>query len=277
METIVGLGKAGCNIAEKFGKHKQYKIYKIDSDIDGFRQDGIYQLPWQDSVERYEKQCPDMNKFFEGVEGEVLFVVSGAGNVSGASLRILEYLKHCDISILYIRPEIDILSAAKAKQEWVVFNVLQEYARSGMFKNICLVSNRCVEEHLGEVPVVGYFDKINEMIVSYVHMINVYNHIEPVIDTFFDPIESCRICTFGSYSEEENENKLFFPLDNTREMRYYYAINKEKLETDGEIMKKVREQMKNQIKTCYGIYATDYEQDYVYTVAYTSEIQKQKK
>ena len=60
-------------------------------------------------------------------------------------------------------------------------------------------------------------------------------------------------------------------------MRYYYAINKEKLETDGDILKKIREQIKSEIETSYGIFSTNYDQDYVYTVANSSEIQRQKK
>ena len=32
MDTIVGLGKAGCAIADKFSKYPQYKIFKIDSE-----------------------------------------------------------------------------------------------------------------------------------------------------------------------------------------------------------------------------------------------------
>ena len=277
MDTIIGLGQTGCNIAGAFAQHKQYKIYKIDHGLDGFRQDGNYKMPWQDSPERYEKNCPDLNKFFKDVDGEILFIVGGAGNISGASLSVLEHLQHCDINVLYIRPEIESLGAVKAKQEWAAFNILQEYARSGVFKMIYLVSNPYVEEHIGNIPVIGYFDKINEMIVSCLHMINVYNHNESVIDTFFDPMDVCRISTIGFYNEETNENRLLFPLDNIREMRYYYAINKEKLENDGEVMKKIREQTRDKIKTCYGVYATNYEQDYVYTVAHTSLIQQQKK
>ena len=93
METIIGLGQAGCNIADEFAKYNQYEIYKIDCNIDGFRQDGVYKMPWQDSSERYEKNCPDMTKFFKDVQGEVLFVVGGSGDISGASLSILQYLR----------------------------------------------------------------------------------------------------------------------------------------------------------------------------------------
>ena len=277
MDTIIGLGAAGCNIADEFAKYSQYKIYKIDNGLDGLRQEGIYDMPWQDSVERYEEKCPDMTNFFKGLSGDVLFVLGGSGNISGAALSILEYIKHCNINILYIRPDLESISITKKNQEWVVFNVLQEYARSGVFERIYLVDNSKVEENLGNVPVIGYYDKLNSVIVPSLHMINVYNHIGSVVNNFSKPLSGRRISTIGFYDVENNENNLFYSLDNVGEMRYYYAINREKLETDGDILKKVREQIKGDTEASYGIFATNYEQDYVYTVAHSSEIQRQKK
>jgi len=277
MDTIIGLGKAGCNIADEFANYDQYKIYKIDCDLEGFKQDGIYKMPWQDSTERYEGNCPDLSNFFKDVSGDILFVIGGSGNISGAALSILEQLKHCNVNVLYIRPDLSSISITKIRQEWVVFNVLQEYARSGVFKRIYLVDNSKVEEHLGDVPVIGYYDKLNSMIVSSLHMINVYNHIEPIVNTFYDPLPGRKISTIGFYDSKSNENKLFYLLDNVGEMRYYYAINKEKLETDGDVLKNIRKQIENEKSVGYAIFATDYEQDYVYTVAHSSEIQRQKK
>ena len=277
MDTVIGLGAAGCNIADEFAKYSQYKIYKIDNGLDGLKQEGVYDMPWQDSVERYEERCPDMTNFFRGLSGDVLFVIGGSGNISGAALAILEYIKHCNINILYIRPDLESISITKKNQEWVVFNVLQEYARSGVFERIYLVDNSKVEENLGNVPVIGYYDKLNSVIVPSLHMINVYNHIGSVVNTFSKPLAGRRISTIGFYDEENNKNNLFYSLDNVGEMRYYYAINKEKLETDGDILKKVREQIKGDTEASYGIFATNYEQDYVYTVAHSSEIQRQKK
>jgi len=218
-----------------------------------------------------------MTNFFKDVYGDVLFVVGGSGNISGAALSILQYIKHCNINILYIRPDLESISVTKTKQEWVAFNVLQEYTRSGAFSRIYLVDNSKVEENLGNVPVIGYYDKLNSMIVSSLHMINIYNHIEPVVDTFSKPLAGRRISTIGFYDTKNNENKLFYLLDNVGEIRYYYAINKEKLETDGDILKKIRKQIKSKTETSYGIFSTNYDQDYVYTVANSSEIQRQKK
>lgn len=277
MDTVIGLGSAGCNIADEFAKYSQYKIYKIDCELDGLRQEGIYNMPWQDSVERYEEKCPDMTNFFKGLSGDILFVLGGSGNISGAALSILERVKHCNINILYIRPDLESISVTKKNQEWVVFNILQEYTRSGVFERMYLVDNSKVEKTLGNVPVIGYYDKLNNMIVSTLHMVNVYNHIGSVVDTFSKPMVGRRISTIGFYDTKNNENNLFYLLDNVGEVRYYYAINREKLETDGDILKKVREQIKGDTETSYGIFATNYEQDYVYTIAHSSEIQRQKK
>ena len=156
----------------------------------------------------------------------------------------------------------------------MTYYVLQEYARSGLFKRLFLFSNLQLENILGDVPIMGYNDKLNELIVSTIHMINVYNNIEPVVKNFSDFKEQTRISTIG-ISNLENDKKLFFPLDSIREMRYYYAINRNKLETDGTLMRKITENVKKEVglNVSYGIYATDYADDYVYCVANASMIQ----
>ena len=76
---------------------------------------------------------------------------------------------------------------------------------------------------------------------------------------------------------ETGEENLFFDLDNVREKVYYYAINEEKLREQGDIHKRVIAQVKanaQDTKTTYGIYATQYDQDYVYCVAYSSVVQE---
>tara|TARA_Y100000034_G_scaffold124782_1_gene173413 strand:- start:498 stop:1343 length:846 start_codon:yes stop_codon:yes gene_type:complete len=276
METIIGLGHAGCSIADKFAEYDQYKIYKIDCGLKNSKNNYSYNFPTYNGPEEYEKNCPDLSKFFKDVKGEVLFIIGGAGAISGASLRILQCLKHCEINVLYIRPETELLPSNKFQHEWVTFNVLQEYARSGVFKRVYLISNQDLEDNIGGVPVVGYFDRLNEMIVSTMHMINIYNHIEPVNSTFSEPKDICRISTIGLADLGKNEKRWFFSLDNIEEIRYYYAINKEELENNSELFKMIREQVKGDAKAGYSIYSTNYEQNLVYTVAYTSEIQRQK-
>ena len=37
MKAIIGLGEAGCNIADQFAKYPQYRIYKIDTGLESFK------------------------------------------------------------------------------------------------------------------------------------------------------------------------------------------------------------------------------------------------
>ena len=56
-----------------------------------------------------------------------------------------------------------------------------------------------------------------------------------------------------------------------------YAINEEKLREQGGLHKRVIAQVKENAKntkTTYGIYPTQYDQDYVYCVAYSSIVQE---
>ena len=271
METVIGLGSAGCNIADCFAEYSHYKVLKIDSGIYG---ENCHFLPKYDTPEEYEAHIGDLSSFFSGVVGDVLFVVGGSGNISGGVLRVLEQLKHCKINVLYIEPDTQMLSGKRKLQERMVYYVLQEYARSGLFKRLYLVSNPEIECVLGEVPIIGYNDKLNHLIVSTFHMINVYDNNEPIVGTISDFKEHTRISTIG-ISNLENEKKLFFYLDSIKELRYYYAINMKRLETDGTLMRKITENVKQESEydVSYGIYATDYADDYVYCIANASMIQ----
>ena len=121
------------------------------------------------------------------------------------------------------------------------------------------------------------FDKLNQTIVSVFHMINVYNHNEPVNDTFSGIHETHRISTIGISDLKDGEPKLFFPLKKISDMRYYYAINKQRLRTDGKLFAKIKKQVteraEEELKTSYGIFSTSYNNDYVYMVCSTPIIQ----
>lgn len=270
MDNIVGLGAAGCNIAKLFEKYSQYKVYKIDTHLD---EENCFCLEEKDSPESYEKTCPDLESFFSKIQGDTLFIVGGGGNVSGASLRILQKLyKKSNIHLLYIIPNLKDLSRTSYLQNKLTYNVFQEYARSGIFKKIILLSNDCIENIVGDVPILSRNLKINEFIVNIIHSINVFSNTEAVIDNSENPKDSARICTLGIYKLFEQENHLY-ELQWISDKRYYFAINEKTLSSDGSVLRKIREHLSSQEQNCsYTIHSTNYP-SYCFLIAYTSLIQ----
>lgn len=274
----MGLGSAGCNIAKSFSKYPEYTIRTIDcmepSGEEHFR------IRKCNSHEEYEKAVPDMTDFFSHIKDrdEVLFVIGGSGEISGASLAILEQISYAKLNVLYVKPDVTLLSELGVLRERLVYNVLQEYARSGKFERIIIIDNPKLDETMGGAPVIGYYDELNKMIASTIHMINVFDHSKPEIGTISSPLEVSRIITIGMMNIDNAEEKLFFSLTNAREKSYYYAINYEELKESKELYKNITAQMKSKveqdgIKITYGIYSTNYNSNYCYVVARSSIIQ----
>ena len=275
METIIGLGKAGCRIADRFAQYPQYDVYKMDVGLK--RTPRTYGFKAATSPEEYEDSVGSLKRFVKDVKGDVLFVVSGCGEISGASLRILEQIKKCNIHVLYIFSDPELLGETAQMQQRVTFNVFQQYARSGVFKKVVLIDNTQLEEILGDLPIIGFYEQLNELLVPTIHMVNVLSHGDSVMDNISPPHDVSRIVSYGLVDFESGEEKMFFNLDKVREKVYYYAINEKKLREQGGIHKKVIAQVKanaENTKTTYGIYPTQYDEDYVYCVAYSSNIQE---
>ena len=165
--------------------------------------------------------------------------------------------------------------------ERVVFGVLQEYARSGVFERMYIVKNDILEEILDNVPVVGYYDVLNNLIVSTVHMINVYENNDPVYRNSTESLKTAKISTIGIVKIKENQENLFYPLDTINEKCYIYAINGDRLETDGKLFSKLKKKIVNskelELMSNVQIHSTDYGDDYGYVIASSSEIQTQEK
>ena len=278
MQTVIGLGKAGCNIAECLKEHPQYDILKIDAGLKKTKK--TLGLKEQVSSELYEQKIPrSLSKFLENVGPETLLITS-CGAVSGASLRILEKIKDkTKITLLYVIPDKEELSEIQKLQNNALFNIFQEFARCTLFERIIFVDNNKISDIIGPVPILKYWESINQMIASTYHMINVFEHTMPVFTTFTKRINTARMCTIGFDKFDEEEEKCFFDLDIPREKRYYYAIPHIVLEQDPMLMNKIKEQVKNAIehdrmKVGYAVYSTEYDQSYIYCESNSSLIQK---
>lgn len=280
--NVIGIGQAGCAIAEKFKQYPQYKVFKIDTGLKG---KNCFNMPKQNHPEKYEAKCPvvKVRTFLKGVRKKVLFITS-CGNISGANLRVLEHLKanRCKITVLYIKPELELLSELQALQENVSCGVLQEYARSAVFERMYIISNSSMSKVIGNVPVREYYEKINQAIAYTFHMVSVFKNTNSIMDTFSAQIPSTRLSTLGIADAGTGEEKMFFSLDKARDKRYYYAVPEEVLNEDGTLLNEIKNQVKQKIipdeaKAMYGIYTTQYSGSFVFCEAHASMVQKNEK
>ena len=269
---IIGLGSAGCNITKAFSKFPQYDTWSID-----VHRDADITIKKRDSHEAYDEHFPSLKRKLKLKGEEVCVVVCGAGTISGGVLRLLEQLQDNEVTVLYISPDLALASEIQKTQERIVRNILQEYARSGKIAGIWLVDNQLVEKGIGDVPIMGYYDVLNQAIVNTLHMINVFKHSEPVIGHYAQPSGLSRIMTLGILDIEAEKEKWFYNLTRPRDVVYYYGINEDQLKEDGTLYKTITNYVKAQADTdvnvSYGVFTTGYEQKYCYCIKYSSMVQ----
>ena len=273
------MGKAGCNITDQLSQYPQYQIKKIDVGLKKTKT--TFGLKHQDSPELYEKSNmpKGINNFLEGVMPETLFITS-CGAVSGASLKILQKIHNkTKIKVMYIVPQGDDLVGQKILQNRLLFNVFQEYARSGLLDQVILVDNSKISDIMGPVPIMKFWDSINKLTATTYHMLNVFQNTQPVMTTQTKRIETARISTIGMLDSQNNQENMFFELDIPREKSYYYGVPKKQLEEDPNLMEVIRENLKSNIehekmKTTYSVHSTDYNELIAYCEKSSTLIQQ---
>lgn len=278
MKNLLGIGTAGCNVVEQLSQYPAYECYYVSNEIQKTSK-FKFRLPELEGPEDYEAMEMDkLHKWMDKITKNCTVFLCGASDSTGITLRALETLhkKGVKIEVVYFSPETEVLSDTKVLHERSVKGILQNFARSGLFEKICLVSNIRLEEIAGSTNVFDYYNQINHVFTSTYYMMDVFKNTKPVTSTFKRPRESCRITTIGLANMENSEN-LFFPLENEVEMVYYYGINEEKLRTEENLFRTITNNIKSKItedkKVSFGIYPTQYENDYIYVELFSPKIQ----
>jgi hypothetical protein len=278
MISIIGLGNAASAIAEKFSVPPNYNVYLMNDKI-ARSSKYKFKLRTYENPEDYEKNVPNMKKFFKDIDDHVQFIIVGSSYSSNYSLGILEQIKNKRIDVFYIKPDIELLTGVPRLVENTVFGVLQEYARSGLFNSITFFSNLNLENILQNIPVKEYYDTLNTSIFSTIHYLNYFEHSEPEIGQVAKPAEANRVRTVGMLDMDNLEEKWIFDLDIDRELCYYMCINEKRLKEEGGLHRKLvnmlKEKPRNAFrKISYAIYETPLQQDFGFCVAHTNAIQK---
>ena len=279
MISIIGIGNAGSAIADLFSPIKNYDVYCLNNGVTR-NTDTHFKLETYATPEEYEKNIPQVSKFFAQTKPRVQVFVVGASMSSNFVLGILEQIKDREIELFYIKPDIDMLTGLPRLLENMAFGVLQEYARSALFKSITLISNPHLEHAIGEVPIKNYYSALNNSIFSTIHYLNYFEFTDPEIGQVSRPSDINRIRTIALLNIENFEEKWLFDLDSPRELCYYICINEERLMSDGSLHRKIVKMLKEKPtnafrKLSYAIYETNHE-DFGFCVAHTNVVQEQK-
>tara|TARA_B100000029_G_C17466121_1_gene920337 strand:- start:16 stop:855 length:840 start_codon:yes stop_codon:yes gene_type:complete len=277
MISIVGLGNAASRIAEKFKQTKNYNVYVLNDEVQR-NSKYKFKLKSYDTPEEYEENIPNLKKFFAEIHDHIQFFIVGSSFSSNYSLGILEQLKHKKVEVFYIQPDAELMTGIPKLLDKVVFSVLQQYARSGLLSSFTAISNVMVEKTLGNLPIKTYYERLNDSIFSTIHYVNYFNHAEPEIGMTSRPLDINRIRTFGLLNVANLEEKWLYELDMERDLCYYLCINKERLEKEGGLHKKIVDMLKEKPrnafrKISYAIYETEF-QDFGLCVAHTNAIQQ---
>jgi hypothetical protein len=277
MISIVGIGNGASQIAEKFSETKNYNVYTLNSSVSR-RSKYKFKLKTYDTAEEYEKNIPDVVKFFADIDEHVQVFVMGSSFSSNYTLGILEQIKDKKIDVFYIQPDAELMTGIPKLLDKVVFSILQQYARSGLLNAFTPLSNVFIERSLGNIPIKTYYDTINHSIFSTVHYINYFTYAEPEIGMVAAPLDINRIRAYGILNPDNLEEKWLFDLDMARDICYYLCINSEKLETEGGLHKKIVDMLKEKPRNAfrrisYAIYETEH-QDFGLCVAHTNAIQE---
>lgn len=273
--NIVGLGRPGCSVAREFEKYPQYNVFYIDCEDNNYSR--FLKIAKQDTHEDYEKNYKKLN--LSKCKGPTTLVLSGAGNISGAALRILEQIKASEITVLYVKPNPGDLGEAARLRDRITFGVLQQYARSGLLKRLYVVDNKMVESVIENVSIASYWKDINNVISSTYHMLSVFENTEPILTNLSPIPATSKIGTFGVMSFDNFNQRRFYSLNKPRTRRYFFGVNEETLKEGSGLLTKIRsfteENKEEKVDSGFAIYQTNYDHNYAYCVEYATLIQEE--
>jgi hypothetical protein len=268
----MGLGGGGCSIAKRFyelANNEENKLYLFDTDQN-------FALPKAKSMEEAEQKTPNFN--LNLMNQDILFIMCGGGNTSGYALRLLEQIKDNTIDILYVRPDVSLMSREEKLKEKVAFNILQEMTRSGLFNKMILVSNQHVANSNEDISLDNYYDKINETIEYVYGHINYFLSLKPVRNNLTAPKEVCRLVTIGMMDYESGQEQMLFPMENIREKQILFGLSPETLK-NRKSLQKIQDHLtkieNGGIICSHKILSLEIDDNLVLTLSYTNFIQNQ--
>ena len=142
-----------------------------------------------------------------------------------------------------------------------------------------LISNPQVETLLGGLSIMEYYDSLNKVIVSTIHMINYLLTAKDVFGKMSAEREVDRISTVGILNTEDGTENYLYNLNSPRQKVFLYAVKQDDLTTNKDLIKMIQQQTRTsytgtELDISYKITTTNYESNFVYIISNTNIIQQ---
>lgn len=279
INKIVAIGTAGHNIAQKFLKYYDYKVFS-------FSEKGDYKVPAAKKVEDLEEKMTSAKRRWAkklrdfAEDDDLLFIVSGASKSAAISLVAMAEVKQNSKTVIFIKSDESTINGTSKLHQRATQMVLQEFARSGLLDRIFIMDNKELEKINPETNILNYYDQINDVVASTFHMINFCKSQQPILNTTDDPVETARIGTVGVFDTSAFEKRFYYNLAYPRDTNFIYILNDETLKQPAKLMEIKDFNTKNNEEepsnSCsFVIYKSDLDYNYGYIVQYSSLIQEQ--
>jgi len=277
--NIIGLGKAGCKIADLFKEYPQYNVFLLDSDDKYKRKKNCFYIPPQQTAELYDANAINLAKLVESLDEdeEVYFIVCGSGKISACSLWALKQISHRKVTIIYVKPDTSSLDNKSVLRNRAHFHILQEYTRSGVFEKILIFDNSKMSDIIGKTSILNFYPKINRLVATSIHWYNIYMNTEPVFDTFREKYVSSRIGTFSIVNIDNEQVIDCQEINNSNQIEYFFGVNRIRIENDEELFDKLTSisSSDSEESISFGVYPTDLEEGFSFALKTSSEIQSE--
>lgn len=142
--NLIGVGKISSKIVNKLGDEDDYKLSYSNN------------FPNCSDLEQNEEYFRNnvknkLETFDTNTISETYLFVDGKQGISGISLSVLEPYKDKDITVFFIKSHCN--SDIEKKNQHITINILQEYARSGMFKAIFIIDyDYIISDIINNIP-----------------------------------------------------------------------------------------------------------------------------
>jgi len=280
MKKIIGIGKTGGLVADQFNSYPEYRVYKVSSPPS--EDMATLSVPLCRDMEQYEKNFDEQEAavYLRSITpgDEVLVVVEGGDPLVGILLRLLLVIKDCQLNVLYISPDRQLISSIQQRDDKITFGVLQEYARSGVFERIFLVHRPVIEDLMGDAPLDQHEESLAYFLSYTLAMRNYFLNTTALTTQGGGIPDHARISTFGgAVLEVESELSMFYHLAGVGDIHLFYGIPESDIAGDASLMKQIKSHVKSvrqdDTSVSYSIHPTTLDKPLIIGEFYTAQIQ----